>query len=282
MGVKAGDVTIDPGSFGSVLRVGRKYRVTGESMPGSEKKHPEEEPWEMPVHQVDVLVDGSPVTVEDLTGDWARWQAFFQLTTAGQHTLSAIARGLSWEDVTTLTLQAVDTTVVVAGVEATQSIQYCNINSQGSGYAQDNSVPLVAQRTTVVRVYVDAATPSPITGSAFLDGSAPILPSNGPIAGKAADGGRPRQGGRHLKLPAPRQCLHRAADTAHTHPVPRRPRRRERARSRSRLRIRPVPAGARDRGPHHWSRCAEPARPLGAGDRRPPHAHAPDGAGEHC
>jgi hypothetical protein len=49
----------------------------------------------------------------------------------------------------------------IVGVEKTQAIQYFSINGQGSGYAPDNSVPLVAQRTTVLRVYTDRTQPPP-------------------------------------------------------------------------------------------------------------------------
>jgi hypothetical protein len=49
----------------------------------------------------------------------------------------------------------------IVGVEKTQGIQYFSINGQGSGYAPDNSVPLVAQRTTVLRVYIDRTQPPP-------------------------------------------------------------------------------------------------------------------------
>src|SRR6266851_2481191 len=44
--------------------------------------------------------------------------------------------------------------LTIVGVELTQAIQYFSINGQGSGYAPDNSVPLVAQRTTILRAYI--------------------------------------------------------------------------------------------------------------------------------
>jgi hypothetical protein len=58
----------------------------------------------------------------------------------------------------------------IAGIEVTQGIQFFNFNGRGSGAAPDNSMPLVAKKTTVVRVYVDRRTspsfpiPSTITG----------------------------------------------------------------------------------------------------------------------
>jgi hypothetical protein len=45
--------------------------------------------------------------------------------------------------------------LTIVGVEMTQGIQFFSINGQGSGSAPDNSVPLVGQRTTVLRVYTD-------------------------------------------------------------------------------------------------------------------------------
>ena len=41
----------------------------------------------------------------------------------------------------------------IAGIERTQAIQYFNFNGQGSGYASDNSLALVARKTTILRVY---------------------------------------------------------------------------------------------------------------------------------
>jgi hypothetical protein len=46
--------------------------------------------------------------------------------------------------------------LAIVGVEQTQAIQYFMINGQGSGYAPDNSLPLIAQRALVLRVYVDS------------------------------------------------------------------------------------------------------------------------------
>jgi hypothetical protein len=45
--------------------------------------------------------------------------------------------------------------LTIVGVEMTQGIQFFSINGQGSGSEPDNSVPLVGQRTTVLRVYTD-------------------------------------------------------------------------------------------------------------------------------
>ena len=45
--------------------------------------------------------------------------------------------------------------LVIAGIELTQATQYFSINGQGSEYAPDNSVPLIAQRALILRVYIN-------------------------------------------------------------------------------------------------------------------------------
>ncbi len=82
----------------------------------------------------------------------------------------------------------------IVGIEQTQTIQYFLFNGQGSGFAPDNSIPLIANKTTILRVYIDRTmlpqfpVPSRITGrlSSFrLPYSPPpipdLLPFNGPI-----------------------------------------------------------------------------------------------------
>jgi hypothetical protein len=44
----------------------------------------------------------------------------------------------------------------IRGVELTQAIQYFLFNDQGSGLAPNNSVPLIAQRSLALRVYIDS------------------------------------------------------------------------------------------------------------------------------
>jgi hypothetical protein len=51
----------------------------------------------------------------------------------------------------------------IAGIETTQCTQYFSINGQGSGRGDDNSVPLVAGRSTIFRVYVDSKSAGPLT-----------------------------------------------------------------------------------------------------------------------
>ncbi|TDO34743.1 hypothetical protein EV643_126103 [Kribbella sp. VKM Ac-2527] len=94
--------------------------------------------------------------------------------------------------------------ITIVGVEKTQGIQFFSINGQGSGYAPDNSVPLIAQRTLILRVYVDCKRvqqqgpqhlPIHISGSVIVDrirtnGSvtrvATLKPINGPIAARSS------------------------------------------------------------------------------------------------
>jgi hypothetical protein len=76
--------------------------------------------------------------------------------------------------------------LVIVGVERTQATQFFLSNGQGSSAGADNSVPLVAQKATAFRVYVDRRSitgqpvPVTVTGSLTVAGSA-LVPSNGPI-----------------------------------------------------------------------------------------------------
>ncbi len=81
----------------------------------------------------------------------------------------------------------------IAGVEATQAIKYFAFNGQGSGYAADNTVPLVAEKPLTLRVYVDRQGSAPerlsgtvIYNSASTGAAAQLTPLNGPITGMAA------------------------------------------------------------------------------------------------
>jgi hypothetical protein len=64
------------------------------------------------------------------------------------------------------------------GIEATQAIQYFNLTGEGSGAAPDNSIRMVANKSTLLRVYpnIDVGAsgtrvfpppPSTITGHVF-------------------------------------------------------------------------------------------------------------------
>ena len=46
-------------------------------------------------------------------------------------------------------------TITISGIEKTQCIQYFLFNGQGSGYASNNSIPLIANRPLILRVYVN-------------------------------------------------------------------------------------------------------------------------------
>jgi hypothetical protein len=94
--------------------------------------------------------------------------------------------------------------ITIVGVEKTQGIQFFSINGQGSGNAPDNSVPLIAQRTLILRVYIDCKRaqqqgpqqiPIYISGRVTVDriqtnGSvrrvATLKPINGPIAARSS------------------------------------------------------------------------------------------------
>jgi hypothetical protein len=45
--------------------------------------------------------------------------------------------------------------LAITGIEMTQATQFFNFNGQGTGFGEDNSVPLVANKATVLRVYVN-------------------------------------------------------------------------------------------------------------------------------
>lgn len=82
--------------------------------------------------------------------------------------------------------------VGIAGVECTQATQFFDFNGEGSGAGTDNSVPLVAGKATMLRVYPDrfnwlwAPAPTSLTGIvsyAQIGGSSfpNLSPINGPI-----------------------------------------------------------------------------------------------------
>jgi hypothetical protein len=95
--------------------------------------------------------------------------------------------------------------ITIEGVEFTQGTQYFCFNGQGSGFAPDNSVPLIAQRSAVLRVYVGSKRardlqpphqlPFFVNGRVTVDrihpnGSigriATLTPINGPLPARAA------------------------------------------------------------------------------------------------
>jgi hypothetical protein len=74
----------------------------------------------------------------------------------------------------------------LAGIEWTQAIQYFLINGQGSGFAGNNTVPMVANKDLILRVYVNVA-PSRlgVVGVAFVTGTLSYIgyPDLSPING---------------------------------------------------------------------------------------------------
>lgn len=89
----------------------------------------------------------------------------------------------------------------IAGIERTQATQYFLFNGKGSGYAPQNTVPLVASRDLILRVYARSDSfmswphaPSSVTGRVSYPGRPDLSPINGPIsalASSAIDRGNP-------------------------------------------------------------------------------------------
>jgi hypothetical protein len=81
--------------------------------------------------------------------------------------------------------------VPITGIERTQATQYFKINGKGSGYAADNSVPLVEGKDLVLRVYVRSDSvwwphaPTSVTGKVSYAGHPDLTPLNGPIGALA-------------------------------------------------------------------------------------------------
>ena len=72
-----------------------------------------------------------------------------------------------------------------AGIEATQSTQFFLINGQGSGAGANNSVPLIARKEMILRVYpksgVFGTSPAQVTGVVSRSGEPDLAPLNGPV-----------------------------------------------------------------------------------------------------
>jgi hypothetical protein len=74
----------------------------------------------------------------------------------------------------------------IADAELTQSIQFFNFDNQSSGAGNDNSVPLIANKDLVIRVYIDKRpglagyVPNRVTGRIRFAGQ-DFYPLNGPI-----------------------------------------------------------------------------------------------------
>jgi len=81
----------------------------------------------------------------------------------------------------------------IAGIEMTQATQYFSFNGQGSGLPfRDNAVPPVADKTMILRVYVDRTTlpqfpiPNTISGQVTYAGHPDLFPINAPITAMAS------------------------------------------------------------------------------------------------
>lgn len=78
----------------------------------------------------------------------------------------------------------------ITGIERTQATQYFKINDKGSGFATDNTVPLVADKDLILRVYVRSDsiwwphTPTTVTGKVSYAGHPDLPPINGPISAR--------------------------------------------------------------------------------------------------
>jgi hypothetical protein len=195
-----GVIEITSPAAGANVAVGDPFRVAGITRPGFFPPS-----TSLPATSVTIQLDGGvpqPVTPQPGTG-LLNWEAYLQVASPGLHTIVARAQGEDprtggnhWQNSKTITVNAVVTRLRIAGVEQTQAIQFFLFNGQGSGYASsacateagaraDNSVPLIAQKATVLRVYVASRggppPPSSISGQLITDGST-LLPSNDPIA----------------------------------------------------------------------------------------------------
>ena len=73
-----------------------------------------------------------------------------------------------------------------AGTEATQATQFFLINGQGSGAGANNSVPMVARKELILRVYprraILGASPAMVRGVVTRPGKPGLTPINGPVA----------------------------------------------------------------------------------------------------
>jgi len=78
--------------------------------------------------------------------------------------------------------------VPITAIERTQSTQYLKINGKGSGFAADNTVPMIASKELILRVYVRSDsiwwphTPTTVTGKVSYAGHPDLAPLNGAIS----------------------------------------------------------------------------------------------------
>ncbi|MCV2489221.1 hypothetical protein OF117_07575 [Geodermatophilus sp. YIM 151500] len=189
MAILAGEVHINTPVSGSRAVVGAAIQVSGTAEPGENTVNGAL----LPPSAVVVSVNGGSLMQATMTApDWLGWTAIVRASSPGFHVIRVTARRMGssgypvWQNSKTVTVEATLDRLSIVGVELTQGIQFCNINGQGSGFAPDNSLPLVARKSTIVRAYIErmgpAAPPTRASGELVV-GSGPVklLPLNGPI-----------------------------------------------------------------------------------------------------
>jgi hypothetical protein len=191
MPVDPGSIGISTPSPGAHVLVGQVH-VAGGTTAGRFDKLNGTSAADLPPSSVEVRLDGRPPQVATQRGpDWNQWDVLLEMTTPGPHTIVARARlSTVWEAGATVNVSAFASRMLVDGVEHTQSIQFFDYNFRGSAAGSDNSVPLVAQKATVLRTYVPYRTKPP--NSVFASGELSIGPDrfppiNGPVRLRAKD-----------------------------------------------------------------------------------------------
>ena len=183
MGVTPGHVGITKPASGTEVIAGT-VPVAGVASPGRFAKPNGTFEAELPPDVVTVRIDaGVEQDAAEVAAIWEQWRAF-PWVTPGQHTIVATAYGGSWSAQDSITLNVVDARMRIEGVEHTQAIQFFDFEFQGSTAGADNSVPLVDQKATMLRVYVAESGNQPATirvSGELTVGSSTFLPSNGPI-----------------------------------------------------------------------------------------------------
>lgn len=187
MPVEAGTITISAPTAGDEVITGL-LRVSGMATSGEFQKADGTFVATLPPSTVIVRVDGGTSQVAtQRAADWQRWDVLLNVPAPGPHTITATAsRDLGvWTAVDQVGISAVAPRMQIDGVEQTQGIQFFDYEFQGSAAGPDNSVPLIAQKATILRVYVSDILNPP--GSVHVSGQLTIgpttlVPSNGPIA----------------------------------------------------------------------------------------------------
>ena len=192
--IRPGNISITTPASGTSVQVGAMFLVAGETEPGEFHNPYTGIDADLPPTSVTFRLDhGIQQLATPLAADWSGWEAHLQVTSPGLHTIVVVAHHAAspmadvWRATATITVNAVIPRLRIVGVEQTQAIQFFNFNGHGSGAGADNSVPLIAQKSTVLRVYIESTggppPPSSVSGELTTDGST-FLPSNSPIVPK--------------------------------------------------------------------------------------------------